>query len=128
MPKIHDRQALDLQYRYACHCHKNERLVSNQILHTGECDTRFLRENDLTVQEKDLRLYNAYKYENHYETQLLSGYHGYDMESILDVLQLYVCQEICKIPANLTEDEKKQFCRNCRFDDLIDQIIEEHEK
>lgn len=53
---------------------------------------------------------------------------GDDMESILDVLQLYVCQEICKIPANLTEDEKKQFCRNCRFDDLIDQIIEEHEK
>lgn len=50
------------------------------------------------------------------------------MESILDELQTYVCSQICKIPDNLTEDEKKQFCRNCRFDDLIDQIIEEHEK
>lgn len=50
------------------------------------------------------------------------------MESILDELQTYVCGRICKIPNNLTEDEKKQFCRNCRFDDLIDQIIEEHEK
>lgn len=50
------------------------------------------------------------------------------MESILDELQTYVCSQICKILDNLTEDEKKQFCRNCRFDDLIDQIIEEHEK
>ena len=53
---------------------------------------------------------------------------GREMESILDELQLYVCTQICKIPDNLTEDERKQFCRNCRFDDLIDQIIEEHEK
>lgn len=53
---------------------------------------------------------------------------GRDMESILDELQLCVCTQICQIPDNLTEDEKKQFCRNCRFDDLIDQIIEEHEK
>lgn len=53
---------------------------------------------------------------------------GKDMESILDELQSYVCGRICGISDNLTEDERKQFCRNCRFDDLIDQIIEEHEK
>lgn len=50
------------------------------------------------------------------------------MEFILSELQTYVCTRICGISDNLTEDEKKQFCRNCRFDDLIDQIIEEHEK
>ena len=52
---------------------------------------------------------------------------GSGMESILDVLQLYVCQEICQMP-NLTEDEKKQYCRGCRLNDLIDRVIEEHEK
>ena len=50
------------------------------------------------------------------------------MESILSELQTYVCTRICGISDKLTEDERKQFCRNCRFDDLIDQIIEEHEK
>lgn len=50
------------------------------------------------------------------------------MESILDELQLYVCTQICKIPDNLTEDERKQYCRGCRFDDLIERVIEEHEK
>ncbi len=53
---------------------------------------------------------------------------GKDMESILDELQSYICRRICGISDNLTEDERKQFCRNCRFDDLIGQIIEEHEK
>lgn len=53
---------------------------------------------------------------------------GRDMESILDELQLYVCSQICRVPDNLTEDERKQYCRNCRLDDLIDQIIEAHEK
>lgn len=51
-----------------------------------------------------------------------------DMESILSELQTYVCTQICGISDKFTEDERKQFCRNCRFDDLIDQIIEEHEK
>ena len=51
-----------------------------------------------------------------------------DMESILNELQIYVCGQICGISDKLTEDERKQFCRNCRFDDLIDRIIEEHEK
>ena len=50
------------------------------------------------------------------------------MESILNELQIYVCGQICGISDKLTEDERKQFCRNCRFDDLIDRIIEEHEK
>lgn len=53
---------------------------------------------------------------------------GRDMESILDELQLYVCTQICKIPDNFTDAERKQYCRNCRFDDLVDEIIEEHEK
>lgn len=35
------------------------------------------------------------------------------MESILDELQAYVYSQIC---------------RNCRFDDLVNRIIEEHEK
>lgn len=50
------------------------------------------------------------------------------MESILNELQTYVCGQICGISDKLTEDERKHFCRNCRFDDLVDQIIEEHEK
>lgn len=50
------------------------------------------------------------------------------MESILNELQTYVCGQICGISDKLTEDERKQFYRNCRFDDLVDQIIEEHEK
>lgn len=50
------------------------------------------------------------------------------MESILDELQSYVCGQICQIPDNLTEDEKKQFCRGCRLDDLIERVIEAHEK
>ena len=45
---------------------------------------------------------------------------GKDMESILDELQSYVCGRICGISDKLTEDERKQFCRNCRFDDLVD--------
>lgn len=50
------------------------------------------------------------------------------MESMLNELQTYVCGQICGISDKLTEDERKQFYRNCRFDDLVDQIIEEHEK
>lgn len=53
---------------------------------------------------------------------------GKDMESILDELETCVCGQICRMPDNLTEDEIKQYCRNCRLDDLIDQIIEAHEK
>lgn len=49
------------------------------------------------------------------------------MESILDELQSYVCGQICQIPDNLTEDERKQLCRGCRFDELIERVIEVHE-
>lgn len=50
-----------------------------------------------------------------------------DMESILDDLQDYVCHEMCR-PPQMTEDERKQYCQGCRFDELIEEIIEEHEK
>lgn len=50
------------------------------------------------------------------------------MESILSELQTYVCTQICGISDNLTEDEKKQFCRGCRLDEFIERVIEEHEK
>ncbi len=50
-----------------------------------------------------------------------------DMESILDELQAYVCNQICQMP-KLTEDERKQYCRGCRFDNLIERAIEAHEK
>lgn len=53
---------------------------------------------------------------------------GKDMESILDELQTYICTQICQIPDNLTEDERKQFCRGCRLDEFIERVIEEHEK
>lgn len=55
------------------------------------------------------------------------GYPERGMESILDEMQTYVCHEMCKAP-EMTEDERKQYCRNCRFDELIEEIIEEHEK
>lgn len=53
---------------------------------------------------------------------------GKNMESILDELQSYVCGRICGISDNLTEDERKQLCRGCRFDELIERVIEVHEK
>ena len=50
-----------------------------------------------------------------------------DMESILNDLQIYVCHEMCR-PPEMTEDERKQYCRGCWFEGLVEEIIEEYEK
>lgn len=49
------------------------------------------------------------------------------MESILNDLQIYVCHEMCR-PPEMTEDERKQYCRGCWFEGLVEEIIEEYEK
>ena len=50
-----------------------------------------------------------------------------DMEYILNDLQIYVCHEMCR-PPEMTEDERKQYCRGCWFEGLVEEIIEEYEK
>lgn len=67
------------------------------------------------------------KEENRSGCSAPTGHPERDMESILNEMQEWVCHEICKLPENITEDEKKQFCRNCRFDELVDQAIETYE-